>query len=152
MKKNLLQSEVKEELIARVSKLNPQSAKQWGKMNVNQMLRHLSEGLRIAYGDVKPSAKKTGWLGQKFMRFIILKTDVPAPKEKAKTFAEIDMVEKGINPPDFNAEKNQLVDLLKNFPAKQTYHESPMLGKMTTENWARLNYGHMDHHLRQFGV
>ncbi len=50
MRKNLLQPEVKEEIISRISKLTPQTQRQWGKMNVNQMLYHTSAGLKIAYG------------------------------------------------------------------------------------------------------
>jgi len=45
-----------------------------------------------------------------------------------------------------------LSELVKNFPAKTTHPESALLGKMTTANWGRLHYTHLDHHLKQFGV
>ncbi len=151
MRKNLLQSEVKEEIISRINKLSVQSKNEWGKMNVNQMLYHTAAGLKIAYGEIK-TASKGNWLTKQMMRFFILKTDMPTPKEKAETFAEINTVTLGINPADFTAERNTLIDLVKNFPKKELHPTSSLLGKMSKENWARLHYTHLDHHLKQFGV
>jgi uncharacterized protein DUF1569 len=151
MRKNLLQPEAKEEILSRINKLTPQTQRQWGKMNLNQMLLHNSDAMRQVYGEIK-IAPKGNWFLKHMMRYIILKTDMQTPKEKAQTFPELDMVARNINPPDFEAEKNKLYDLVKNFPAKQLHPTSPLLGKMTTEEWARLMYTHIDHHLRQFGV
>ncbi len=151
MRKNLLQPEVKEEILSRISQLNAQTQRQWGKMNVNQMLYHTSAGLRMAYGEIT-SAPQGNWLKKQLMRYFILKTDLPTPKEKAETFPEINTVALNINPTDFIAERNKLVDLVKNFPAKQTHPVSALLGSMSKENWARLHYTHLDHHLKQFGV
>ena len=151
MRKNLLQPEVREEVLSRIKRLTPQTHRQWGKMNVNQMLYHTSAGLRIAYGEIT-TAPYGNWLKKKLMRFVILNTDMPTPKEKAETFPEINTVAKSINPGDFNAERNKLIELLNNFPTKQTSPVSGLLGKMSKENWARLQYSHLDHHLKQFGV
>jgi hypothetical protein len=151
MRKNLLQPEVKAEILSRISKLNPQTQRQWGKMNVNQMLYHTAAGLKIAYGEIS-TAPRGNWLSKQMMRFFILKTDMPTPKEKAETFPEINTVTLGINPADFHVEQQKLIELVKNFPAKQLHHASSLLGKMSKENWARLHYTHLDHHLKQFGV
>ena len=115
------------------------------------MLFHTAAGLKIAYGDIK-TAGKGNWFSKQLMRFFILKTDFPTPKEKAETFPEINTVTLGINPGDFNAEKSTLIDLVKNFPAKELHPTSGLLGKMSRQNWARLHYTHLDHHLKQFGV
>lgn len=152
MKKNLLQADAKEEMASRINKLNPDANAKWGKMNVNQMLRHLNEGLLMAYGDIKSERAPKPWLTQKLMRFVVLNTDMPTPEGKAITFPEIDMVERGINPDDFKAEREALLAVLNNFPAKPTYSHSGLLGKMSTQDWARLNYTHFEHHLKQFGV
>ena len=151
MKKNLLQPEVKEEIISRINKLNAGTQHEWGKMNVNQMLYHTSAGLHIAYGEIITSPNGS-WLKRQLMRFFILKTDFPTPKDKVETFPEINAVTRNINPDDFIAERNKLVDLVKNFPVKETHPVSGLLGKMSKENWARLQYTHLDHHLKQFGV
>ncbi len=151
MRKNLLQPEVKEEILSRINKLTPQTRNEWGKMNVNQMLYHSAAGFKIAYGEI-PTAARGNWAKKQLMRFFILKTDMPTPKEKAETFPEINTVTLGINPADFTAEQSKLVDMVKNFPSKSLLPESGLLGKMSKENWARLHYTHLDHHLKQFGV
>ena len=151
MKKNLLQPEVKEEIVSRINKLSPQTKHEWGKMNVNQMLYHTAAGLQIAYGEIKTSPRGN-WLMKQVMRHFILRTDMPTPKEKAETFPEINTVSLGINPTDFEGERKKLLELVKTFPAKELHPTSSLLGKMSKENWARLNYTHLDHHLKQFGV
>ena len=151
MRKNLLQPEVREQILSRFNRLTPQTQRQWGKMNVNQMLYHTAAGLRIAYGEII-TAPQGNWLKKKLMRFVILKTDMPTPKEKAETFPEINTVARSINPADFNVELDKIIELLNHFPTKQTAPSSGFLGKMSKENWARLQYPHLDHHLKQFEV
>jgi transposase InsO family protein len=57
---------------------------------------------------------------------------------------------------DFVAERQRLRGLIDRFaaggPAGCTKHPHSFFGPMTPEEWAALNYKHLDHHLRQFGV
>ncbi len=152
MKKNLLQENVKKDLITRIENLSKDAPRHWGKMNVNQMLRHCNEGIKIAYGDIISEANKTSGLMQMMMRYFILKTDVKMPKEKVKTFPEIDMIALNIYPENFDIEKSILIESIKNFPIKKTHPVSNLLGKANAADWARLNYNHIDFHLKQFGV
>jgi len=153
MKKNLLQAETRNEILSRIDKLTPDAKRQWGKMNVNQMLRHTTFGLQNAMDEMPVSGKPPNALMRSLMRFVIMKTDLPTPKGKAETFKEFNTVENKINPTDFNAEREQLKNALNRFPNASKYgKESPLLGPMTKEDWARLNYGHLDHHLKQFGA
>jgi len=153
MKKNLLQPETRAEILVRIDKLTPQTKSQWGKMNVNQMLRHTTFGLLNAMDEMPVSQGKSGGFKKAMMRFVIMKTDMPTPKGKADTFKEFNTVELGINPADFHAERESLKMALNRFPnAKKYGNESPLIGKMSKEDWARLNYGHIDHHLKQFGA
>lgn len=48
-------------LIARAEALTPQSTRIWGKLTAPQMLAHLSDGMRMTYGDL-PVASKDMWL------------------------------------------------------------------------------------------
>jgi hypothetical protein len=152
MKKHLMQDSTKKELTERIHKLHPKSDRKWGKMNVNQMLLHNTEGLKISYGDKKVTMKHPGWLMSKVMRYFILNTDAPMPKGKAITFPEINMVELGIDPKDFEEVKKSLIEEVAKYPAKPTLPVHAMFGKFKNEHWARLNYLHLDHHLKQFGV
>jgi hypothetical protein len=153
MKKNLLQPETRAEILARIDNLSPDAKRQWGKMNVNQMLWHTNHGLKSALGEYETTGKLPNPIMRAVMRFVVLKTDMPTPKGKAETFGEINTVAQGINPPDFNSEREQLKDTLRRFPIAEKYAPaSPLLGEMTKEDWARLQYGHLDHHLKQFGA
>ncbi len=153
MKKNLVQPETRAEIIARLEKLTPSAKNEWGKMNVNQMLRHTTFGLLNAMDEMPVAPGKSGGFKKALMRFVIMKTNMPTPKGKAETFKEFNTVEQGINPDDFRAEREALKSALKRFPDSSKYGaESPLIGTMSREDWGRLNYGHLDHHLKQFGV
>lgn len=62
MKKNLFQSETRAEIISRIDSLKPDAKSQWGKMNVNQMLRHTTYGLQNAMDEMPVSGKKSNGL------------------------------------------------------------------------------------------
>jgi len=48
--KNLFEPAVKQEIIERINKLNPQTQPLWGKMNAGQMLAHLKMPMGVAVG------------------------------------------------------------------------------------------------------
>jgi hypothetical protein len=60
------------------------------------------------------------------------------------------------NPRDFELEKQILADHIKAFstggPGACTTHPNPFFGKLKPEEWARAQFRHLDHHLKQFGV
>ncbi len=151
MKKSLLEVEAKQEMLKRIESVKPGTEKLWGLMNVNQGLNHMYMAFQISYGEIKP-ATKGNWITRQMMRYFVLKTDMPTPKGKARTFDEINTVERGINPTDFDFEKRRLIETVQSFPNKPLAERSPLLGKMSEWDWARLNYTHLDHHLKQFGA
>src|SRR5688572_5565792 len=52
--KNLFDPSVKQEIIDRINKLTAQTQRQWGKMNVSQMLAHVQKPIGIALGTHQP--------------------------------------------------------------------------------------------------
>jgi hypothetical protein len=52
--KNLFQREAVDEVIARIDVLKPATLRQWGKMDVAQMLAHCSAALDMAAGRLNP--------------------------------------------------------------------------------------------------
>ena len=52
--KNLFQPEAVDEVIARIARLQPATERQWGKMNVAQMMAHCSAALDMASGRLNP--------------------------------------------------------------------------------------------------
>jgi len=56
---------------------------------------------------------------------------------------------------DFNKEKEVLESMINAFHEKKSQTEwnpHPVFGKFTAEQWGKMQYKHLDHHLRQFGV
>ena len=71
-----------------------------------------------------------------------------------KTVAEVDQEVGGTKPLEFARDRQDLEALMEQFAAKQglELQPHPMFGRMTTLQWQRWGWLHMDHHLRQFGV
>lgn len=146
--KNLFDPVVKQEIIARISKLTPESQRQWGKMDVAQMLAHLQIPMEVALGT---NTVKGNWL----MKLILplfkkrlydqtpWKQGLPTDKSFVMTGRE----------KDFNTEKKQLLEKINQFSEAAIVGEKhPVFGKLTRENWSKATWKHIDHHLRQFGV
>lgn len=56
---------------------------------------------------------------------------------------------------EFEAEKKTLNELITAFHGRREQKEwnpHPMFGEFTPEQWGKMQYKHLDHHLRSFGV
>ena len=56
---------------------------------------------------------------------------------------------------DFAAEKAKLEALLNEFDTQRdrtNWQPHPAFGEMTKEQWGKMQYKHLDHHFRQYGV
>ena len=149
--KNLFDPKAKEEILSRIDKLTPAAKAQWGKMNVNQALRHMAMAFDISTGKLDPTPAGKLPMPRWLLRFFLL--NMKPPKERAETFKEMNIVANGINPADFQGEKNNLKNAIENFSkAVSLVPENKLVGKFSKDNWGTLNYNHTDHHLRQFAV
>jgi hypothetical protein len=149
---HLLEPARYQELVTRVNNLQANSPRQWGKMDPAQMLNHCNLGFDVALGRTQYKqpffAKIIGPLFKKNW----VQGDKPFGKN-APTMPSI----KQTQPVDGFDDKKQI--LLKNLeqfvqnglqPLEGKVHS--FFGKLTPEEWATLQYKHLDHHLRQFGV
>lgn len=140
-------------VILRVRSLSEKADALWGKMNVNEMICHCTDQIRMAEG--KNNIKFVGnFFLVKFVKNLIL-YGVPAPKGKIMTYKELDQKINGTRPTIFENDRSTLVDSIKGFDNdypnnKKVLH--PSFGKLSKKEWGRLVYIHLDHHLRQFGV
>jgi hypothetical protein len=148
--KSLFDSETHIEILNRIDSLSESSQREWGKMEVGQMLRHCQFPLKVALN--KHTIKKPNI----FMRLLYKgfkksmyndkpwKQNLPtAPGFKVKDSR------------DFNEEKDKLVALINDFYEERTKKDRdphPAFGYLTYDQWGQLEYKHLDHHLRQFGV
>jgi len=146
--KNLFDPEVKQAIIDRVNSLSSQSQKQWGKMNVAQMLAHVQVPMGVALGTHTVNGN---WL----MKLILPLFKKALYDEKPwkqglptdKTFIMTGQSK------DFETEKNELLDKLNRFTENNMINEAhPIFGKLTKDQWAKATWKHLDHHLKQFGA
>lgn len=140
----------REALAHRVAALEPSAQRQWGTMDSAQMLLHCAIGLEAATGDRPLKQAFLGKLVTPFIRKFVLGTqpfrrNVPTDP----TFVVADAR-------DFEAERVRLATLIDRFvrrgPEAAATQVHVFFGRLSGEEWGRLMYKHLDHHLRQFGV
>jgi hypothetical protein len=145
--KNLFDTTVKQDIIARINQLTAQSPALWGKMNVTQMLAHCQMPLGVATG--KHKLKRNFFLsliGPLFKKQLYNDTPFKRNLPTAKSFIIA-------TPQEFEKEKEGLIDMIDQFSAATMSGEPhPFFGRMTKEEWSKGTWKHLDHHLQQFGV
>jgi hypothetical protein len=153
MKKNVLDSEARALMLGRIAGFKADSVAQWGKMNAAQCICHLADQLRMALGHMKVGGTP-GFFGRTVMKNLVL-MGMPAPKGKVPTAPEIDQQTAGTKPTNYEADRKRLLELLDEFVGKSasfTYQAHPFFGPMSKQQWGKLVWSHLDHHLRQFGA
>ncbi|WP_445429236.1 DUF1569 domain-containing protein [Bacillus atrophaeus] len=146
--KNIFNQLHLEEILNRMDKLSPISKPRWGKMDVAQMLAHCSSFQDIAMGLSFPAR---GWLGILIGNFVkpIFYNDKPLAQNMS-TIPDILIVDEKEFEKDIL--KQKIITFQSNGPEKCTTHPHPFFGKLTSEQWGKGIYKHLDHHLKQFGV
>ncbi|MBI2729535.1 MAG: DUF1569 domain-containing protein [Sphingobacteriales bacterium] len=146
--KNLFDAAVKQDIINRINQLTPPSPRQWGKMDVAQMLAHLQMPIKIALGTHQLK-------GNFLLRLIgpLFKSKLwNATPYKESLPTDPTFIMTGSNK-DFEKEKSQLLQLVNQFSENNIARDThPIFGKLTKEQWSKATWKHLDHHLRQFGV
>ena len=147
---NIFHAGVADQIIDRLSRLQPNSKALWGKMNVGQMLSHCQAPMEVAVGNRKSKRSVLGFLFgriaiQRLMKDTSFRKNLPTDKSFIRTGEH-----------NFYQEREKLQSLIKQFAkadqlaiASKTH---PFFGKMTVEEWGQLIWKHLDHHLQQFGA
>jgi len=148
--KTLFQKEALDEVLSRVDQLQPASLRQWGKMDVAQMMAHCSAALDMASGRFNPPRIFIGRLLGPLVKPIYT-NDKPFSKNNPTDKKLVVSDQR-----DFVREREQLKLKLRQFSeggeSQCTRHPHPFFGDLTPEAWSRGMYKHLDHHLRQFGA
>lgn len=145
--KSIFEDTSYKEILARIDALEETSTRQWGKMTVGQMAWHCQFPFIIA---IKNKKKGNGNLLVRLFLKKQMYSDTPfrrnlptAPNIKAKE-------EK-----DLHIEKPRLRQLVTDFyhcKTRTDWNPHPLFGRFTHEQWGKMQYKHLDHHLTQFGV
>lgn len=146
--KSLFNTEEKAELIERISSINEQSVRLWGKMTPSQMLLHCQAPIKIGIGELKLSTNLMFMIlgpliKKKLMKEEPFEHNLPTHKDFIVHFD-----------PTLATEKENLIRLVNVFAEKKEHLalKHPIFGKMSAQQWDALNWKHLDHHLRQFGA
>ena len=149
--KSLFNRDDHQEILDRIEKLNEKTSAIWGKMSVDQMLKHCQVPLDVAI-EKKELNSKIG-----FMKKLLFKAFKPTMyndklwNQNIPTAKEYIITQKH----DFHTEKEQLKNVINEFhtlKTKTNWPKHPFFGNFTTEQWGKLQYKHLDHHFRQFDV
>jgi hypothetical protein len=133
--------------------IDPGTKPAWGKMNLQQMIEHMSDSLRIANGrDAKDCVTPLEHLPrmQAFMMsekpFKENTVNVQMAEEPMP--CRWDSVDDAIG--ELEQELNEFVDVFEQDKSKVI--TNPFFGDLNFEQWVQLLTKHALHHLRQFGV
>jgi hypothetical protein len=149
--KNLFDASSFAELKERIGALRADSPRQWGKMTAAQAMAHCASAMETATGDQQPPRLFIGRVLGPLVKRKAIHSDDPmrrnAPTDPRLVVADDRSLER---------EQHRLIGLMERFnaggAARCTTHPHSFFGPLTPEEWARLMYKHIDHHLRQFGA
>lgn len=136
-------------IIQRLGALAADTQPRWGKLNAAQMLAHCQKPLRVAAGEMKLKRGLIGLLFGRLAKKKFVTGDAPfgqnLPTDPKFLAPEAD---------DFARERAALVELVRRYgeTGAVTREPHPFFGPLSSAEWDRLMWKHLDHHLRQFGA
>ena len=137
------------EITNRIKNLSAASTRLWGKMDIQQMLMHCTTQLKLAVGEISSYIQGPSFMRSSLGKWILFSA-VPWPKGAA-TPAEMNAELAHFVLTNIENEKTDLLNYLENAKGKAQLMPHPFFGKLNRQEWARLIYKHLDHHLKQFG-
>ncbi len=150
--KSLFNPEDLEETRNRIFLIKENVEPKWGRMNSAQMFRNCDKILQVALG--KLILPKRNLLIQTIgiitkIEMKIFNNGIP------RNMPTFDKVKVSVNC-NFEKSRENLLKTLDEFIRKAEKNnllsEHQLFGKMTKQDWGFLEYKHINHHLKQFGV
>lgn len=148
--KSIFNADDNAELVARVNQLYPHHKPLWGKMDVAQMMTHCTAAMNMAFGLSKCHRHWIGVLFGNITKRRVLKTNRLDRNIPAYIAMRVE------HPCDFEDAKKNFLEMIRiafeKGEAGLIKCPHPYFRKFKTGEWCQLNWKHLDHHLRQFGV
>jgi oxepin-CoA hydrolase / 3-oxo-5,6-dehydrosuberyl-CoA semialdehyde dehydrogenase len=139
-------------LLHHLDQLNADMKPLWGTMTPQQMVEHLTDGIKLAYGQISLPVETPEDKIEKMQGFLM--SDKPFPREFKASFVpeHIDVrheeLELAID--EFVLEWIEYENYYLENPGAT--HPHPYYGQLTVEMWDQLQSKHITHHLTQFGI
>ena len=136
-------------VLDRLAALSPDRRPLWGRFTAPEMVCHVSCGLRQGLGEYE-AGTPAGPFRYPPVNWLVIHV-VPWPKGKAKSPPEF----LAVKPTTWEADLGALRNLVERFADRgpdAAWPPSKVFGRISGRSWGALQYKHLDHHLRQFGV
>jgi len=146
--KSIFDTKTHQEILDRIENLNETTSRKWGKMSVGQMAWHCLGRLNIML-EKNDYGLKPNWLAKVFFKKSLYNDK---PWSKGLPTAKFLKAKEDKN---FIAEKEKLIELLNEAYSQREpkeWNPHPGFGYFTHNQWGQMQYKHLDHHLKQFGV
>lgn len=142
------------EFIPHLKNLDPQAKGSWGKMNVHQMVEHMSYAFRLANGRIQVEKILTPEDKIPRMQAFVL-SENPFKENTPNALLPDDPIP--IVHPDYadalGELKNEISEFFRVYDAQENLKiRNPFFGDLDRELNVSLLYKHALHHLRQFGI
>ena len=151
---NIFDQDTNSEIMQRISNLQHDDEKLFGTMTSHQAICHLLDGLKMAQNPVAASLFEASIFSTRFFKWFVISAPIPWPKGKLDAPPKVKPYFFETSPGDsFDADKENLQAELKRWLNDEIDELQPsvMLGPLTKEQWGKMMFRHLDHHLRQFG-
>lgn len=147
---SLFDKQGNQNIVDRINQLTPITLSQWGKMTVSQMLEHCQQPIKVSFGTLELKPNLISFLFGKSAKKQMLTQ--PRFKRSLPTVKQFKITHE----PNFEEARKQLIEMVSKYAdeghgaIKVSKH--PFFGNMSMEEWDILQWKHLDHHLKQFGV
>lgn len=143
----LLNDADRSRLLQRLQRVRPDAQPAWGTLNAPRMLCHLADQLRVALGDV-PAKPVHTFASRTLLKFLVINTGFQPPRGKIQTAPEM----LASQPASWEADRSACVELVERVGTGSARAVHPMFGPLSPQEWGRLCWKHLNHHLVQFGA
>lgn len=148
----LRESFLRDEVLQAIDQLNEASVAHWGRMSAQQMIEHLVWALELSTGEAQteclvptaelPRMKQFLYSNRPTRREFMnpaLTSGLPALR-----YATIDEAKAAL--------RRELESFLDSPGSSERPHTHPIFGPIGYDEWHRMHYKHIQHHLLQFGL
>ncbi|QNA44820.1 DinB family protein [Lacibacter sediminis] len=146
---------LKNEYIQIISKADTSAQPKWGKMNFQQMVEHVAAFFKVSTHKLKFDLVSPPEHMPKLKEFLMSDKQF-----RENTKAPTSIIGEEPFPVHFTSPEEAVAKLEKEVSHFFHFYETnptatavhPVFGELNFEEWVRLHYKHVTHHLRQFGL
>jgi len=147
MIRTVLNERDRSEILSRLRQVRPDAAPKWGTLDAPRLLCHLADSMRVALGQIAVTPTHN-LLSRTIGKRVVVNSSFPAPPGRVHTAPEM----LSSRPSEWAHDLRSCEELVARVGAGEARSLHPKFGHLSAEEWGRLCWKHLDHHLRQFGV